>query len=276
MKRRQKHVDKRRGPLSLDEKKKIEVMAETKSDEEIATLLKRSVKQIATYKNDYMSNAPVLVVKRSEAEEFKRELHAQADWSEVERSFTPTEILFYENDYVNYRQQFKDMTATELKQLHHLITLDILMGRHMQSRMKTEGDTERLERLLRQMYDRPESEQNIDMIANMESQIQACRSASNAKTKEYKDLLDKHQSLLKDLKSTRDQRIKNLEDRGKFVVFLKQLEDEERRLNISEIIGLEDLGVEKERERLSQYHTYMDGGVDRPLLTPESVEIDDE
>lgn len=275
MKRRQKHVDVKRGPLSADEKAKIEVLQETKTDEEISSLLKRPLKQVRDYKHEYLANAPAAIVKRNEAEEYRRELHSQADWILFQTQFTPQELTFFEGDYINYRGQLKDMTPAERKQLYHLITLDIFMQRHNADRMKAQKDIDRLETLLKRQYDQPQESQNQELIINLESQIQACRSSSNSKTKEYKDLLDKYQSILRDLKTTRDQRIKNLEDRGKFVIFLKQLEEEDRRRVIGEVSGLMDLAVEKEKDRLSSYHKYMDGMVDIPLLTPDTVGVND-
>jgi hypothetical protein len=70
---------------------------------------------------------------------------------------------------------------------------------------------------------------------------------------------------------SRDQRIKNLEDRGKFIGLLKELELNERRQNIGEIVGLMDLAVEKEKWRLGAPHKFGDGLIDQPYLTPESV-----
>ncbi len=74
---------------------------------------------------------------------------------------------------------------------------------------------------------------------------------------------------MKDLKGTRDQRIKSIEDRGKFMSVLKELELSETRDKIGELTGLVDLAVINEKLRLSQPYTYADGIIDRPLLTPE-------
>ncbi len=259
----------KRGPLSKEEKTKIENFHPTKTDEEIARLIKRPPKQVTAYKNEYLANAPALSVKRNEADDYRIELHSDMDWARFQSEFTKDELVFFENDYINYRGQIKDVTTSERKQLYNLITLNIFMHRHNADRMKVQSDIQRMERLLEREYDLPEENQNHERIIQLETQIQSSRSATNSQTKEYKDLLEKSGAIQRDLKSTRDQRIKNLEDRGKFIVFLKELEMEDRRKGIGEIVGLMDLAVDRERERLSELHTYADGVVDRPLLIPE-------
>jgi len=261
----------RRGPLSKDEKDKIASLEISKTVEEIAALLKRSPVQVKSYLDEYIANAPTVIAQRSEIEELRHELHSQIDWVRFSTEFTPEELIFFENDYINYRVMLKDITQAERKDLYRLITLDIFMHRHNVDRMKAQGDIDRLERLIRREYDLPESQQNLERIQALEIQLGAARSATNQKTKEYKDLLDKAQDISKSLKMSRDQRIKNLEDRGKFIGLLKELELNERRQNIGEIVGLMDLAVEKEKWRLGAPHKFGDGLIDQPYLTPESV-----
>jgi len=261
----------RRGPLSKDEKDKIASLEISKTVEEIAALLKRSPVQVKSYLDEYIANAPTVIAQRSEIEELRHELHSQIDWVRFSTEFTPEELIFFENDYINYRVMLKDITQAERKDLYRLITLDIFMHRHNVDRMKAQGDIDRLERLIRREYDLPESQQNLERIQALEIQLGAARSATNQKTKEYKDLLDKAQDISKSLKMSRGQRIKNLEDRGKFIGLLKELELNERRQNIGEIVGLMDLAVEKEKWRLGAPHKFGDGLIDQPYLTPESV-----
>ena len=266
MKKRNIKCKAKKGPLSNEEKKNIADWLSFKADEEIARDLNRVLSQVVNYKKEYLAGAPSLTVRYSEAEEYRRELHAQSNWLQTQREFTEEELLFYENSYVEYRHQFKDMTATELKQLYQLITLEVFMHRHNSDRMKSQREVERLEKLIAKEYSVEPPQRNIDKIHLMEEQLIACRGASGGKTKEYKDLLEKHVELMKVLKGTRDQRIKNIEDRGKFISILKELELEERRRSIGEITGLMDLAVTVERERLSKPHQYADKMIDQPIL----------
>jgi hypothetical protein len=79
--------------------------------------------------------------------------------------------------------------------------------------------------------------------------------------------------MLKDLKGTREQRIKAIEDsKQTFASFIKQIATSDE---FRDKIGIEmekmRLASEKEKERLSEYFTYEDGNVDQPFLTPETV-----
>ncbi len=266
----------RRGPLSNLEKHNIEIWTGVKDDNEMARLLQRGVEQVIQYKKQFLINAPKLTVQRNEAEELRNELHTSNSWISIQKQFTSEELLFFENDYVEYRKQFKDMTATELKQMYALITVDIMIQRHNMDRIKQQNDIERLERELRKLYNQkdgsgflqPEEEQ---FLMHLETQLAGARAGAVSRTKEFKDLLDKSQSIMKDLKGTRDQRIKSIEDRGKFIQILQRLEMEEQRKSIGEIAGLMDFAVEKEKHRLSQPYQFADGMIDQPLLTAETL-----
>lgn len=266
MRKRNIKVKFKKGPLSNLEKKNIADWLATKADAEIARDLNRALSQVVNYKNEYLSGAPSITVKYTESEEYRRELHAQSNWLQTQREFTEEELVFYENSYVEYRHQFKDMTASELKQLYQLITLEVFMHRHNSDRMKSQKEVERLEKVIAKEYAIDINLRNVEKISHLEEQLIACRGASGGKTKEYKDLLDKHNDLMKTLKGTRDQRIKNIEDRGKFISILKELEVDERRRSIGEITGLMDLAVGIEKERLSKPHQYADKMIDQPIL----------
>ncbi len=274
------------GPLSSKEKVCINEWIATYSDKEIAEALNRTPSCIKDYRLQYLDtieNTPSKIEsipQEDEADPIRRELHNHSSWPSLQKQFTTEELTFFENDYVEYRKQFRDMTHAEVKQMHQMITLDIFMQRHNIDRIKNLEEIERVDRLLKVEYKKEQhllSQEDIQYIMHLETQLQACRSASVTRTREYKDLLDKHQAIMKDLKATRDQRIKSIEDRGKFIGVLKQLELEDSRNQVGEIIGLMDLAIAKEKDRLSQRHQYADGMIDQPILTAETVlDNDDE
>ena len=79
--------------------------------------------------------------------------------------------------------------------------------------------------------------------------------------------------MLKDLKATREQRIKRLEDsKQTFIGWVRNLmTNHEVRHEIGTEMEKMRLATNKEAERLSEYHQYEDGTVDQPFLTPDSV-----
>ena len=79
--------------------------------------------------------------------------------------------------------------------------------------------------------------------------------------------------MLKDLKGTREQRIKAIEDsKQTFASLVKQIAtDKSFRTKIGVDMEKMRLAMEKEKARLSEFHTYEDGQVDQPFLTPDTV-----
>ena len=279
VKRRAKITNTRRGPFSNKEKQQIsECVEQNKSLEEISLIINRSTKQIANYCNGLHLDKPAPNLRRTEDEELTIELHSQADWKMLQEELTNKELVYFEVEYISYRKQFKDLTKTEIKQLHNLIKLEIKMHRHDVDLSKASKDLDRMERLLKQLNDENDgtdlhvNNPNTQMIIDLTTQIQACRTSTGAKSKENNEFLSKHSDILKQLKSTREQRVKNLDDEGKFIGLLKKLEEEDKRRSMAELIGLVDLSVEAEKDRLSASHKFADGTVDNPLLFPDNNE----
>lgn len=268
----------RRGMFSKQEKKNIEDWCVDKDSIEIANLLNRSVKQVDEYIKHYKANAPKIVAKRSEVEELRRELKSSNVWPSIKIQWTDQELVYYENAFIDYRTQIKDVNAVEMKQIHQLITIDLYMMRHNNERKKVQDDIDRIEKQL-------EKDLKIDMdgltekerislrnsIQHSQEFLLALRATSSSKTKEYKDLLDKHTDILKTLKTTRDQRIKSIEDRGRFMAILEELELASRRHNISEMVSLHELATAQEEDRLSQPHQFNDNTIDLPILSYKTV-----
>ncbi len=154
-------------------------------------------------------------------------------------------------------------------QVKQAIILDVFMNRHNSERMQSQREVERLDRLLEKEYKNPMVDPGV--IEGLESTLQANKAAGNQRTKEYKDLVEKHQAILRDLKSTREQRIKNVDQKGKFIEVLKMLAQDDLRSIVNEEVGLHYAAAQGEKKRLQQHHTYRDGVVDKPLLTPEDI-----
>ena len=79
--------------------------------------------------------------------------------------------------------------------------------------------------------------------------------------------------ILKDLKGTREQRIKQIEDsKQTFASLIKEMVTNPRKSNQMGIdMEKMRLAAEAEKERLAAYHKYEDNVVDQPFLTPETL-----
>jgi ribosome maturation protein Sdo1 len=79
--------------------------------------------------------------------------------------------------------------------------------------------------------------------------------------------------MLREMKGTREQRIKRLEDsKQSFVSWVAHLmQDPETMKKYGIEMEKMRMAMEKEKDRLSAYHKYEDGVVDQPFLTPDTV-----
>jgi len=86
-------------------------------------------------------------------------------------------------------------------------------------------------------------------------------------------MLNRKNSLLGNMKATRDARIKHLEsNKNNFLSIIRKIvEDKPFRTRLGIDMEKMRLASEVEYRRLSEYHSYEDGIVDQPILTPENV-----
>jgi len=115
--------------------------------------------------------------------------------------------------------------------------------------------------------------QDRDYVFNLERQVATSRAAQEALGRDYKDLQGKKSTMLKDLKATREQRIKRLEDsKQTFIGWVSQILTNP---DLRREFGLEmekmRMAMEKQKQELSEWHKYEDGIIDQPFLTPDTV-----
>ena len=113
-------------------------------------------------------------------------------------------------------------------------------------------------------------------LVNLETQLSFARNSIANYTNEYTKLLNEQQKISKDLKATREQRIKRIEDgKSSWIGLIRMLEDDDIREKEGREMVILNMATEKAKEKLQEYHSYQDSKVDRPLLTPESVLSDE-
>ena len=121
-------------------------------------------------------------------------------------------------------------------------------------------------------YKLPEDARDTAKLVNLETQLSFARNSIANYTNEYTKLLNEQQKISKDLKATREQRIKRIEDgKSSWIGLIRMLEDEEIREKEGREMEIMAMAVDKNRKLISEYHNYADDTVDSPLLTPETV-----
>jgi hypothetical protein len=258
----------RKGRLSKTEGRFITENADTLSVEAIADELDRDPKSIE------------LFIKRklklglSEEEEVAYSLEDRPYWKELGQQFSTDELVLFQYHWGRIISQFKDdVLPTEELQVVDAIKLELLMNRSLKQNKANIDQINAFEGLSREERSVDIDQQDRDYILNLERQIASLRAAQESLNRDYRDLQVKKNSMLKEMKGTREQRIKRLEDsRQTFTGWIAHLM---RNPSLIKEYGMEmekmRLAMEGERERLSALHTYGDGTVDQPFLTSDTI-----
>lgn len=266
-------IPKKRGQLSLDEESFIRQNINTLTIDDIAAHLNRNVEPIERYireskidmSSDNIENDKVL----------RQKLKTKTFWLEIEKQFDKDsgELDYFEDTWINLIKQFReDVLPAEELQIKQFITIDILINRSMKERKRHIADTEKLQKEVDKEYAKPEDQRDIPKLANLETQLSFARNSIANYTNEYTKLLNEQQKISKDLKATREQRIKRIEDgKSSWIGLIRMLEDEQIREKEGREMEILALSTAKTKQKLSDYHNYADSTVDSPLLTPESI-----
>lgn len=264
---------KKRGQLSLDEESFIRNNVNTLSIDEIASQLNRNPEPIERYireskidlSSDNIENDKIL----------RQKLKTKTFWLEIERQFDKDsgELDYFEDTWINLIKQFReDVLPAEELQIKQFITIDILINRSMKERKRHIADTEKLQKEVDKEYAKAEDQRDVPKLANLETQLSFARNSIANYTNEYTKLLNEQQKISKDLKATREQRIKRIEDgKSSWIGLIRMLEDEQIREKEGKEMEILSMASSRTHKQLSEYHNYADNTVDSPLLTPETV-----
>jgi chromosome segregation ATPase len=129
------------------------------------------------------------------------------------------------------------------------------------------------EKMVRDERSKDKDQQDMDYIINLERQVASLRASQESLNRDYRELQTKKAAILREMKGTREQRIKRLEDSKQsftsWVANLLQSPDLMKKYGIE--MEKMRVAMKKEEERLSSFHKYEDGTIDQPLLSPDTV-----
>tara|TARA_R110000824_G_scaffold227986_7_gene415821 strand:- start:2305 stop:3105 length:801 start_codon:yes stop_codon:yes gene_type:complete len=260
----------KKGRLSKDDMAFIEANAEVLSPEDIASELDRDPKSI----RDWIGEKIGFSAKQKKEAAVANELKAKPYYRELIHQFSSEELEMFEFHFKKMWSQFKDdVFHTEEMQIIDTIKLEILMNRILRSQQESQGQISTYDGLVREEKAVDRDQRDMEYIIQLERQVAVLRASMETLSKDYKDLQGRKATMLKDLKGTREQRIKQIEEsKQTFASLVKQIAtDELFRSQIGIDMEKMRLAMEKEKERLSEYHNYEDGAVDQPFLTPETL-----
>ena len=195
-------------------------------------------------------------------------------WNELKLQFTEGELELFKYHWARIISQFRDdVIPTEQLQVVDLIKLELLMNRSLKYNKENIEQIAQFNELLRQLRAADVDQQDRDEIFNIERQTASLKASQESLNKDYRELQTKKNSMLKEMKATREQRVKRLEDsKQSFVGWLAYLVSNP---DVARGYGSEmekmRLAMDHQKEKLSQYHQFQDGLVDQPFLTPDTV-----
>ena len=263
----------KKGRFSKEEQSYIKANYKDVSMEQMAKELDRDPGSVESYVNSKLGKTAL------DAREIEAyyDLKARPYWADLKDQFSERELAILIYHWGRIIGQFRDdVLPTEELQVLDAIKLEVLMNRALTEQQSNMRDVGRFEELATEEKRKGLEVQDKDYIYTLERQIAVCRAAQESLTREYRDLQSKKSTMLKDLKATREQRIKRLEDsKQTFIGWVRNLmSNPEARREMGVEMEKMRLATEIEAERLSEYHQYEDGMIDQPFLTPDSVKED--
>jgi hypothetical protein len=195
-------------------------------------------------------------------------------WIELKSQFTDEELELFKYHWSRIISQFNDdVLPTEEFQVVDVIKLEILMNRCLKGNKENIEQINTYDKIIKDERSRDKDQQDIDYIINLERQVASLRASQESLNRDYRELQTKKATILREIKGTREQRIKRLEDSKQsftsWVTSMMQDPDLMKRYGIE--MEKMRLAMKKEEERLSAFHKYEDGQVDQPFLTPDTI-----
>lgn len=248
------------------------------SAEDIGKVLRRNADTI----KKYVGKIKVGVVGTDVTDDIEivSRLTERKDWPSIERQFSKEELGVFKEHWVKHYKQFNyDVLPTEELQMINAIRFEILINRNMEQRNTCQAridemDVEiiQIEKEIKLTIDPDERHELIEKATELKSMRNITEMAITTRTGELEKFTTKLQASYKDLKSTRDQRYRQLQDnRTNFIDWLKDLDNRDFISREGKELALRKLAFKKEKERLSGLHTFLDGKTDQLLLTPETL-----
>lgn len=258
----------KKGRFSKEEERTIGRLINSMTPEDIAIQLDRDTESVVNFIKRKFN------VGTSREEQAAYSLENRPYYKELRQQFTDEELELFKYHWSRMVSQFKnDVLPTEEVQIVDTIKLELLMNRCLKGNKENIEQINTYDHMIQDERARDKDQQDIDYIINLERQVASLRASQESLNKDYRELQAKKSTMLKEMKGTREQRIKRLEDSK--LSFTAWVGTMMRDPDIMKKYGIEmekmKLAMENEKARLSVYHKYEDGTIDQPFLTPDTV-----
>jgi len=256
------------GRLRKDEIAYIDSNLADMTDEQIAQKLDRSVEAISQRR----AIAPQENA-NTQLQSYVSQLHSKHFWTTIKKSLLFDEIETFENSWAALYSQFshQGVTATDEIMMKDVIIEDILLHRALEQKKNILEEIKENEKLLAEEREKDMEDRDTDFMTNALRTIVQLRGTSEAYTKEINEIKKTKDGKFKDLKATRNERLKTVEESGKNIFALIKLLDEQKmRETEGRMTGLVYEASKTKQGQMKQETVFADGEVDRAWLTPEA------
>jgi DNA-binding CsgD family transcriptional regulator len=258
----------KKGRISKEEERIISRLIESLTVEDIAKQLNRDVESV----DNFIKRKFKVGLTNEEFAAYS--LEDRPYWIELQSQFTDEELELFKYHWSRIISQFKDdVFPTEELQVVDVIKLEILMNRCLKGNKENIEQIRTYDKMIQEERSRDKDQQDMDYIINLERQVASLKASQESLNRDYRELQTKKATMLREMKGTREQRIKRLEDsKQSFTSWVANLMQNPE---LMKKYGIEmekmRIAMKKEEERLSAFHKYEDGTIDQPFLTPKTV-----
>lgn len=258
----------KKGRISKEEERIISRLIESLTVEDIAKQLNRDVESV----DNFIKRKFKIGLTNEEFAAYS--LEDRPYWIELQSQFTDEELELFKYHWSRIISQFKDdVFPTEELQVVDVIKLEILMNRCLKGNKENIEQIRTYDKMIQEERSRDKDQQDMDYIINLERQVASLKASQESLNRDYRELQTKKATMLREMKGTREQRIKRLEDsKQSFTSWVANLMQNPE---LMKKYGIEmekmRIAMKKEEERLSAFHKYEDGTIDQPFLTPKTV-----
>lgn len=279
-------------PLTEDEKKQIYdfIVVEKKTDEQIATIMKRHIETIANArkkmginktKGGKISDENTEEIKeilekhtpKNKGTEKKQKISAwkmyfktTEKYKRWEKKLDTETLKFVVEEWAEYHVQFEDLTPTEEDSIDLLIDFKIRLEDNRNQLSEAMQEEKRLRSLLGD-----KSSKELDLEDETQRWIFETIHSNNqnkmAINKDFKELSEKYEKIQRTLNGTREQREQNTKIGGDtFLTLCRDLNDADKRKAIGKTNEWLRLAKENSMRKMKKDHQYDDGVVEPVIL----------
>lgn len=199
------------------------------------------------------------------------------EWRELAKQISPDEQDLFIYHWREILAQFNnDVAHTERLQIIDVVRIEILMNRVLVKINDYNNIISNFQSLhTAEMFKDPLLRNTQNML-DYQKRIAESTLAIGQLNKELSDLHAKKSNVLKDIKGTREQRVKRIEESKETFNGLVAaiLDSPELRTKWGRYMEKFRIAKDVQFEKMSEYHEYADGEVEQPLLSSETLKDD--